>query len=632
MKIKLIILFSVVLSVKNIYPQQVNFTVTVLDSLHPISPYIYGTNQLLQGGENWMARRQGGNRMTGYNWENNASNAGSDYNQSSDDYLVDVSGIKPDSANVPGIVTTTFHNQSIQLGTYSLVTLQMAGYVARDKNGAVGLSETAPSPRWRRVQFAKGSPLSLQPDTSDASVSMDEYVNFLVSKFGQANTATGIEGYSLDNEPALWPSTHPRIHPLPTTCKEIVQKAISLSQIVKNIDPYAEIFGPALYGFAAYTNFQSAPDWDSVSSGKTYSWFIDYYLDNMKIADQAAGKRLLNVLDLHWYPEAIGDHRITDADATTTTDKLARVQAPRTLWDKSYVENSWIGQFPQGHLPLIPKLMQSINKYYPGTKLSFSEFTYGGEDDISGGIAASDVLGIFAKYNVYFAAFWELGSPSAYVSAAYRMYRNYDGNSSAFGNSYIPCETSDSVNSSIYASLTTGKNEIHLIVINKSFTQSVTGNFTISPPYKIVSGTVWELNKFNSQIHQEDDVTGIVENSFSYPLPAATVIHFVLETSGLLDVPQSKTVPSMYGLKAYPNPFNPSCTIEYTIPENSIARIEIISLTGELVKSYKDLAHHGSLTWNATNDGGHKVASGVYFVALRNALETFSIQKLILAK
>ena len=85
--------------------QQINFTVSLTDTLQPISPYIYGTNQLLTGGEGWTALRQGGNRLTGYNWENNASNAGSDYYQESDNYLVDVDQISHADENVPGIVS-----------------------------------------------------------------------------------------------------------------------------------------------------------------------------------------------------------------------------------------------------------------------------------------------------------------------------------------------------------------------------------------------------------------------------------------------------------------------------------------------------------------------------------------------
>ena len=61
-----------------------NITIDLTAGGKPISPYIYGINQY--GNQNKYkqvkatAVRQGGNRTTAYNWENNASNAGSDWN------------------------------------------------------------------------------------------------------------------------------------------------------------------------------------------------------------------------------------------------------------------------------------------------------------------------------------------------------------------------------------------------------------------------------------------------------------------------------------------------------------------------------------------------------------------------
>ena len=52
---------------------------------------------------------------------------------------------------------------------------------------------------------------------------------------------------------------------------EVTQKGIALSNAVKNVDSTAEIFGPVLYGFSAYYDFQGASDWNSVKSGKSYS-------------------------------------------------------------------------------------------------------------------------------------------------------------------------------------------------------------------------------------------------------------------------------------------------------------------------------------------------------------------------
>lgn len=64
-----------------------NITINTLSGRQAISPYIYGTNQLMEGGENTTLYRLGGNRLTGYNWENNYSNAGSDWYHTSDTWL-----------------------------------------------------------------------------------------------------------------------------------------------------------------------------------------------------------------------------------------------------------------------------------------------------------------------------------------------------------------------------------------------------------------------------------------------------------------------------------------------------------------------------------------------------------------
>ncbi|CDM70397.1 Glycoside hydrolase family 44 [Clostridium bornimense] len=256
----------------------VNISVNTKEDRTKISPYIYGTNfDDLSATVN--SRRFGGNRLTAYNWENNASSAGSDWNQSSDNHLVN--GLSSSKQNEPGAAVTDFHDTNIKNDIdYSLVTLQMAGYVAKDTNGTVNEWEKAPSNRWAEVKVSKGSSLSTTPNTNDNYVYMDEFINFLVTKYGKSNTTKGIKGYSLDNEPALWSENHPRIHSNKVTCSELISKSVELSKALKKIDSNAETFGPALYGFSAYDSLQDASDWGQYKND--YDWFIDYYLDEMK--------------------------------------------------------------------------------------------------------------------------------------------------------------------------------------------------------------------------------------------------------------------------------------------------------------------------------------------------------------
>lgn len=510
----------------------VQYTVDTEHCRRPISPYIYGTNFDYVTASHLTVRRIGGNRMTTYNWENNASNAGSDWKHFSSDY--EISCIPIDDWHKPGKMVTDFVDQNLTAGMQSIVTLQMAGYAVADKNGTVAEPDKAPSSRWKQVFFRKHADLCSPPDcpnTDDNAVYIDELINFLVKRYGQASSSGGIKFYSMDNEPALWPHTHPRIHPNAVTCRQLIEQTCRLAAVVKEVDPYAQVCGPVLYGFAAFANLQNAPDWEEVNKNSTYKWFIDYYLDTMKKAADAQGKRLLDVLDLHWYPEARdGDGiRITHF-RPTETNQHTRMQAPRTLWDHDYYENSWIGKDFEWALPLLPTVLRSIDNWYPCTNLGFTEYDYGGKDHVSGGIAQADVLGIFGKYGVYLATYFGDGSSSGkYTDAAFNLYRNYDAQGSAFGDLSVYASVSDKTNSSVYGALPCETmKRLHLIVLNKSFKETIQGHFQVISPSTFKTGRVWAFDSKSALVREVKPVNGISDNMFTYAIPPLTTCHIVL--------------------------------------------------------------------------------------------------------
>lgn len=110
----------------------VSFTVNLSGPRTAISPYIYGTNALLNPADGYTSLRLGGNRLTGYNWETNASNAGADYNNQNDNYLCSPSQANLSAADclLPGRVVSAYWQRARAAGIpYTLVTLPMAGYV-----------------------------------------------------------------------------------------------------------------------------------------------------------------------------------------------------------------------------------------------------------------------------------------------------------------------------------------------------------------------------------------------------------------------------------------------------------------------------------------------------------------------
>ncbi|MCX8094032.1 MAG: beta-mannanase [Candidatus Goldbacteria bacterium] len=496
----------------------------------PISPYIYGVNQDIAPDVKVTSRRLGGNRMTGYNWENNASNAGSDWQHYSDNYMMDWLNEPGINNEEPAKLITVFHERSLTKNAYSLITLQLAGYVSKDKNGPVSMQETAPSHRWAKVVFEKGSELSLNPDKNDNFVYLDEELNFLINKFGLANTPTGIKGYVLDNEPDLWSHTHPRIHPQKAKVEEYIEKSIAVAKVVKKMDPYAEIFGPASYGFNGFRTFQDAPDF--YEARWKYDWFLAYYLARMKEASDKEGKRLLDVLDIHWYPEAQGNgKRIVFSQGAAEETAEARVQAPRSLWDREYIESSWICS--SGHCPiyLIPRLKEMIDKYYPGTKLAITEYEYGAGFHPSGGVALADVLGIFGKYGVYMANYWmcEWGT---YSLSAFRLYRNYDGKGGVYGDINVSAKSSDIEKMTTYAALdSNNKNNLHIILINKDLTNTQTARVNILSKSVFKNIKIYGFDKSSDGKITERESPVIKSNKFSIDMPPLSAYHVLLSNN-----------------------------------------------------------------------------------------------------
>ena len=496
-----------------------------------ISPFIYGTNQDIAGTP-FTAFRSGGNRTTGYNWENNASNAGSDYNQQSDDFMTWAEGIPAGQANVPGIAITTFHDRALARGSsYSVVTLQLAGYVAKDKAGPVAVNEAAPSSRWVPVSFAKGSAFTTTPNAADGFVYMDEFVNFLTTRYGAAGTANGVRGYDLDNEPDLWSSTHPRLHPAQPTCVELVTRNAAAAQAVKRVDPAADTLGFVSYGFNGYYSFQGAPDWATEKAKGNYRWFVDYYLDQMKQASATAGIRLLDVLDVHNYSEHVaGGLRVNNPGTWENTDcNKGRMQAPRSLWDPTFVENSWIGQYFASFLPFIPNLKAAIATFYPGTKLAFTEYNFGGESHVSGGIAQADALGIYGRQGVYLATWWQLHDNPTYIAAAFNLYRNYDGAAGKFGGTSVSSSVSDNATCSVYASVDPAdETRLHVILLNKSYDQPAAASIQIAGPRTWARGRVYAFDSASAALTERAAITTITGNQLSYTLAPLTAAHLVL--------------------------------------------------------------------------------------------------------
>ena len=106
----------------------------------------------------------------------------------------------------------------------------------------------------------------------------------------------------------------------------------------------------------------------------------------------------------------------------------------------------------------------------------------------------------------------------------------------------------------------------------------------------------------------------------------------------------ARWLPLVFGLRAnFPNPFNPSSTIGYSLPTDVKVRLAIFDVLEQKVRTLvceEQPAGFHLAVWDSRNDAGHRVAAGVYFYRLEargggdgSATTEFSeVRKLMLVK
>ena len=99
---------------------------------------------------------------------------------------------------------------------------------------------------------------------------------------------------------------------------------------------------------------------------------------------------------------------------------------------------------------------------------------------------------------------------------------------------------------------------------------------------------------------------------------------------------QVETRPEVFALaNNYPNPFNPATTIKYALPQAADVHLTVYNVVGQVVRTL--VAEHQNagryvVEWDATNDSGHSLSSGMYFYRLEAGGEFREVKKMLLLK
>ncbi len=326
----------------------------------------------------------------------------------------------------------------------------------------------------------------------------------------------------------LWNSTHRDAHPAAPTYDEVWSKGQAIAAAAKAVDPGAQILGPDTWGWCdLFTSAADAPGDctdgpDRQAHGGTP--FVEWYLEQVCAVEGQTGVRLVDYLDVHYYPQAPGvagtDNAVNEGVAAT------RLRSLRELWDPSYVSESWIPGAPR----LIPRLREWIAAACPGTKIAITEYKWGADDSPSGALAQAELLAILAREGVDLATRWVVPESGSKTEEAFRFWLGFDGAGARVQGESVRATTSEVDAIGAYA-IRSPREELFVLLFNKDDEpRQVDGTLAaaVASPgalFRFAEGT--PLGPAGT--------LPIAAGAFSTTLPArsATLARFALASSGL---------------------------------------------------------------------------------------------------
>jgi Glycoside hydrolase family 44 len=499
-------------------PTGITVSIDVLANRHPISPFIYGgaypqdAAHVTDSGTTLV--RWGGDATSTYNWQLGTDNAANDYYY--EDYAAQGFNNGDDASS------TQFIADVENAGSHPLMTMVMLPWVAQSPETSVtqggtdnyhwsfsvaqfgaqcstdywnsdagdGLDTDCSTPVTTNAVTTAYYPLlddSSQTCTASTCIYRNAWAEALATAFGSGtcaipdSTVSSCHFYDMDNEIEIWGSTHRDVHPAAAGYDELASVYLTEAAKLKTWDPAAVRFGPVTCCWWFYWN--GADNNDKAAHGGVD--FVPWWLNQVYWQDEINGTRTLDVFDLHAYPDAN-----TSGLSQTQLQALA-VNIYRDYWDPTFVSPSssidqvWTTNIqPDKTIPFrIPRMRAIVNMIYPGTPMSFTEWSapFAGESDFSTALGDADAYGIFGRERLSFASRWQAPVPTNPNYQALKLFTNYDGSHHGFGTTSISAtNTGNPALLSSYAALDSSGKTLTVMVLNKDPNNTAQIHFDLS--------------------------------------------------------------------------------------------------------------------------------------------------------
>ncbi|GHJ41773.1 glycoside hydrolase family 44 protein [Streptomyces sp. TS71-3] len=572
---------------------------------HPISPDIYGMNFADAGLAKELklpVDRWGGNATTRYNYLTSTSNRASDW------YFENIPDDVADPARLPdGSSTDQFVEKDETAGADTILTVPLIGWVPKDREKACGFGVAKYGPQQSTDQWMPdcGNGVATDGknvtgnDPADTSVRagaayVTDWLRHLTGKYGTAAKG-GVKYYDLDNEADIWHATHRDVHPEGAGYDEIRDSTYTIAGAVKAADPGARTLGPVGWGWNSILlsgldqktcNETGGDCWSNPPDQAAHGGvpYATWYLRQMAAYQRQHRTRILDYYDNHWYPQGSG---ITSGGEDAATQAL-RLRSTRQLWDPGYTDESWINQ----PVDLIPRMRQLVDQNYPGTKLAVSEYNWGALDHIDGALAEADVLGIYGREGLDLATLWSPPAPTDPGAFAFRMYLDYDGRGSAFGDTSLTAASADPDKVSVFASRRSSDGALTLMVINK-FTDGLTTPLNVTGLASRTRAQVFQYSGANTSAITRLPDQVVSGGKASLTLPGYSVTELVVPAAGQVHTGHHRDANGQQASTAPVHDARSAGADQAVPPARPVSTRGVHTVTGSTLPRDTSTAHHG---------------------------------------
>ncbi|HLP05370.1 MAG TPA: glycoside hydrolase family 44 protein, partial [Paludibacter sp.] len=608
----LILLFY---SCNHVLGQDVTITIDANLNKRAVSPYIYGANnwfdkttQFYKDAGLTMARTNGGNNATKYNWRKKISSHPDWYNNV---YVNDWDKTSQNAAtNLPDVQV--------------MWAFQLLGRVASNANNNFNDWGYNQSKYWEGVNqnlAGGGTPNTSGVNTGKAAVEgdanlytqawpADSTVEILNHFFQSKPQGLGLNKnqfvyWNMDNESDCWNGTHDDVMPTLISASAYMDNYITIAKKARALFPGIKLCGPV-----ATSEWQWFK-WGAESirvNGKYYSW-LEYFIKRCADEEKASGVRVLDVVDIHNYAYAINDS--------------AALQIHRMYYDQTYnypgangiytVNGGWDTSIKSEYI--FKRINAWLTTYYganSGITCGVSEWHSATDQKNANSTAVvyASHLGTFANNGV------ELFTPWSWYPGMWETLHLFSKHAKEF--SVSSTSTNESLISA-YTTVNSASNAMTVIIVNRDMKASRTAainlnNFNVDngsyTTYQLSGLPATETFVSNSNNALKLNSVSVVSNSFSITVPSLSVT--VVELSTPTALGQAYDPGAL--VKTYPNPVRGemNITLSSNIPEPT--EVCFFDHSGRKLKA-------GKVSYDGVNPIVVNTASlsmGFYLVSIKN--------------